>query len=46
MIPEFDYESHGMEDAYGAGDTHIACASVSFSTLLAELITYKTKDEK
>jgi len=26
--------------------THIACASMSFSALLAELITYKTKDEK
>jgi len=31
---------------YGAADSHIACASVSFSALLAELVTYKTQDEK
>jgi len=31
---------------YGAADTHIACASVNFSELLAELLLYTTKDEK
>ncbi|NTW31218.1 MAG: pesticidal protein Cry7Aa [Bacteroidetes bacterium] len=31
---------------YGAADTVIACASVSLSALLAELLTYSTKDEK
>ena len=29
---------------YGAADTHIACASVSLSALLAELITYTIND--
>ncbi|MBE0647159.1 MAG: pesticidal protein Cry7Aa [Bacteroidales bacterium] len=31
---------------YGAADTHIACASVSLSALLAELITSTNQDEK
>jgi predicted GH43/DUF377 family glycosyl hydrolase len=31
---------------YGAADTKIACASVNFSELLAELLTYSVKDEK
>lgn len=31
---------------YGAADTQIACASVSLSALLAELLTYTSKDEK
>jgi beta-1,2-mannobiose phosphorylase / 1,2-beta-oligomannan phosphorylase len=31
---------------YGAADSHIACASLSLSELLAELLTYTTKDEK
>jgi len=31
---------------YGAADTQIACASVCFSTLLAELLTNAAKDEK
>jgi len=31
---------------YGAADTHIACASVSLSALLAELLTYTNRDEK
>jgi beta-1,2-mannobiose phosphorylase / 1,2-beta-oligomannan phosphorylase len=31
---------------YGAADTQIACASVNFSGLVAELLTYKVKDEK
>lgn len=31
---------------YGAADTHIACASMSLSELYAELLTYKTTDEK
>ena len=31
---------------YGAADTHIACASVSLSVLLAELLTYIIGDEK
>ena len=31
---------------YGAADTVIACASVNFSGLVAELLTYKQKDEK
>jgi predicted GH43/DUF377 family glycosyl hydrolase len=31
---------------YGAADTQIACASVSFSGLVAELLTYIVKDEK
>jgi beta-1,2-mannobiose phosphorylase / 1,2-beta-oligomannan phosphorylase len=31
---------------YGAADTQIACASVSLSALLAELLTYAIKDEK
>jgi beta-1,2-mannobiose phosphorylase / 1,2-beta-oligomannan phosphorylase len=31
---------------YGAADTHIACASVKLSELVAELITYVAKDEK
>jgi predicted GH43/DUF377 family glycosyl hydrolase len=31
---------------YGAADTHIACASVSLSALLAELLTYTIRDEK
>jgi len=30
---------------YGAADSCIACASVSLSALLAELLTYTTKDE-
>ena len=28
---------------YGAADTHIACASVSLSALMTELLTYTTK---
>ena len=31
---------------YGAADTHIACASVSLSALLAELLTYTNSDAK
>jgi len=31
---------------YGAADTHIAVASMSFSGLIAELLAYKIKDEK
>ena len=31
---------------YGAADTHIACASVNLLELVAELLTYTTKDEK
>jgi predicted GH43/DUF377 family glycosyl hydrolase len=31
---------------YGAADTQIACASVSLSALLAELLTYTGRDEK
>jgi beta-1,2-mannobiose phosphorylase / 1,2-beta-oligomannan phosphorylase len=31
---------------YGAADSYIACASVSMSELLAELLTYIPKDEK
>jgi predicted GH43/DUF377 family glycosyl hydrolase len=31
---------------YGAADTHIACASVSLSALLAELLTYTIRNEK
>jgi beta-1,2-mannobiose phosphorylase / 1,2-beta-oligomannan phosphorylase len=31
---------------YGAADSHIACASVSLSALLNELMTFKIKDEK
>lgn len=31
---------------YGAADTHIACASVNLSELVAELLTYTVKDEK
>jgi len=31
---------------YGAADTQIACASVNFSGLLAELLAYKVKNEK
>jgi predicted GH43/DUF377 family glycosyl hydrolase len=31
---------------YGAADTHIACASVSLSALLAELLTSTIRDEK
>lgn len=31
---------------YGAADTYIACASVSLSELVAELLTYIVKDEK
>jgi beta-1,2-mannobiose phosphorylase / 1,2-beta-oligomannan phosphorylase len=31
---------------YHAADTQIACASVNFSGLLAELLAYKVKDEK
>lgn len=31
---------------YGAADTHIACASVSLSELVAELLTYTSNDEK
>lgn len=31
---------------YGAADTVIACASVNFTGLVAELLTYKVKDEK
>jgi predicted GH43/DUF377 family glycosyl hydrolase len=31
---------------YGAADTQIACVSVSLSALLAELLTYKVKNEK
>jgi predicted GH43/DUF377 family glycosyl hydrolase len=31
---------------YGAADKRIACASLSLSALLAELMTYKNKDEK
>jgi predicted GH43/DUF377 family glycosyl hydrolase len=29
---------------YGAADTHIACATVSLPTLLAELLTYTNRD--
>jgi predicted GH43/DUF377 family glycosyl hydrolase len=31
---------------YGAADSYIACASVSLTALLAELLTYTAKDEK
>ena len=31
---------------YGAADTHIACASISLSALIAELLSYTAKDEK
>jgi predicted GH43/DUF377 family glycosyl hydrolase len=31
---------------YGAADTYIACASVSLSELVAELLTYTAKVEK
>ncbi|MCX6248237.1 MAG: pesticidal protein Cry7Aa [Bacteroidetes bacterium] len=31
---------------YGAADSHIACASVSFQTLVAELLTYTKSDAK
>jgi hypothetical protein len=31
---------------YGAADSHIACASVSLSTLITELITYTNQNEK
>ena len=31
---------------YGAADTLIACASVNLSELVAELLTFTTKDEK
>ena len=31
---------------YGAADKHIACASMSFSALVKELLSYKRKDEK
>jgi predicted GH43/DUF377 family glycosyl hydrolase len=31
---------------YGAADKRIACASISLSALLSELLTYKIKDEK
>jgi predicted GH43/DUF377 family glycosyl hydrolase len=31
---------------YGAADTLVACASVNFPGLVAELLTYKSKDEK
>ncbi len=31
---------------YGAADTSIACASVNFPALMAELLTYAGKDEK
>jgi beta-1,2-mannobiose phosphorylase / 1,2-beta-oligomannan phosphorylase len=31
---------------YGAADTHVACASVKLSELIAELLTYTSKDEK
>jgi beta-1,2-mannobiose phosphorylase / 1,2-beta-oligomannan phosphorylase len=31
---------------YGAADSHIACASVNLSALLAELLTYTKRDEK
>jgi beta-1,2-mannobiose phosphorylase / 1,2-beta-oligomannan phosphorylase len=31
---------------YGAADTQIACASVNFSGLIAELLSYKIKNEK
>jgi predicted GH43/DUF377 family glycosyl hydrolase len=31
---------------YGAADTHIACASMSLPSLLAELLSYTAKDEK
>jgi beta-1,2-mannobiose phosphorylase / 1,2-beta-oligomannan phosphorylase len=31
---------------YGAADTHIACASVSFQALVAELLTYTKRDAK
>jgi len=31
---------------YGAADSHIACASVSLSELLTELLTNTKKDEK
>jgi len=30
---------------YGAADTHIACASVNLSELLAELMTYTTNEK-
>ena len=31
---------------YGAADEHVACASLSLSALVAELLTYTKKDEK
>jgi beta-1,2-mannobiose phosphorylase / 1,2-beta-oligomannan phosphorylase len=31
---------------YGAADTQIACTSVNFSALMAEILTYSGKDEK
>lgn len=31
---------------YGAADSHIACASLNLSELIAELLTYTTKNEK
>jgi predicted GH43/DUF377 family glycosyl hydrolase len=31
---------------YGAADSHVACASLSFSALLEELLTHTEKDEK
>jgi predicted GH43/DUF377 family glycosyl hydrolase len=31
---------------YGAADSHIACASVSLPSLLSDLVTYKTGNEK
>jgi beta-1,2-mannobiose phosphorylase / 1,2-beta-oligomannan phosphorylase len=31
---------------YGAADSHIACASVNLSALLAELLTNTKRDEK
>jgi predicted GH43/DUF377 family glycosyl hydrolase len=31
---------------YGAADCHIACASLSLTELLSELLTYSVKDEK
>ncbi len=31
---------------YGAADTHVACASVNLKELVAELLTFTTKDEK
>jgi len=31
---------------YGAADSHIACASLSISALLTELLSYKTNNGK